>query len=188
MELTNICKAYGDKAVLENITLSFPRGCRACLMAPSGRGKTTLLRIILGLEKPDSGTISGVPTKIAAVFQEDRLCKDLTVGGNLHMVLGKAYSEDAVRTMLQRLGIGDTLSVRADRLSGGMSRRAALARALLTKPELLLLDEPFTGLDDGARALCAEAIRALPEDTTLLLVTHREADAALVGVEKTIRL
>ena len=188
MELTNICKAYGDKAVLENITLSFPRGCRACLMAPSGRGKTTLLRIILGLEKPDSGTISGVPTKAAAVFQEDRLCKSLTVGANLHMALGKAYSEETAQEMLTSLGIGDTLSMQADRLSGGMARRAALARALLTKPELLILDEPFTGLDDQARELCGKAIRALPGDTTILLVTHREADAAMIGAERIVRL
>lgn len=188
MELNQICKSYGEKRVLENITLSFPQGCRVCLMAPSGRGKTTLLRIILGLEKPDSGTLSGVPANIAAVFQEDRLCRNLTVGGNLHMALGKAYSAQAAQAMLQKLGIGDTLSMGADQLSGGMARRAALARALLTKPELLVLDEPFTGLDDRARVLCAEAIRALPEDTTILLVTHREADAALIGAEKILGL
>lgn len=188
MELNKICKAYGEKVVLEDITLSLPRGCRACLMAPSGRGKTTLLRLLLGLEKPDSGSLSGVPARTAAVFQEDRLCKSLTVGANLHMALGKAYSEKAAREMLESLGIGDTLSTEADRLSGGMARRAALARALLAKPELLILDEPFTGLDDRARALCGEAIRVLPRDTTILLVTHREADAALIGADQIIRL
>lgn len=188
MELKNICKAYGEKPVLENVTLSFAQGCRVCLMAPSGRGKTTLLRIVLGLEKPDSGTLSGVPAKTAAVFQEDRLCKSLTVGANLHMALGKAYSEETAQEMLASLGIGDTLSMPADQLSGGMTRRAALARALLTEPELLILDEPFTGLDDHARELCGKAIRALPEKTTILLVTHREADAAMIGAERIVRL
>lgn len=188
MELCKICKSYGDKVVLKDITLTFPQGCRVCLMAPSGRGKTTLLRILLGVEKPDSGTVSGVPAKIAAVFQEDRLCKNLTVGANLHMALGKAYSEETAREMLTSLGIGDTLSMPVDQLSGGMARRAALARALLAKPELLILDEPFTGLDDPARELCGKAIRSLPGETTVLLVTHREADAAMIGAERIVRL
>ena len=84
--LKDISKAYGENQVLDHISLTFPQGSRTCVMAPSGRGKTTLLRVILGLTKPDQGIVTGRPAKIAAVFQEDRLCGNLTVGGNLRMV------------------------------------------------------------------------------------------------------
>ena len=88
--LKDISKAYGENQVLDHISLTFPQGSRTCVMAPSGRGKTTLLRVILGLTKPDQGIVTGRPAKIAAVFQEDRLCGNLTVGGNLRMVCGTA--------------------------------------------------------------------------------------------------
>ncbi len=188
MELSHISKAYGAKSVLRDLTLSFPRGSRCAVMGPSGRGKTTLLRILLSLEKPDGGTVSGVPRSTAAVFQEDRLCRNLTVRGNLRTVLGGRYREDEAASLLGRLGLENCLDLPAGQLSGGMARRAALARALLTKPELLILDEPFTGLDETARLRCAEAIRDLPENTTILLVTHREADAALIGAGNIVHL
>lgn len=187
MELSHISKAYGSKPVLQDLTLSFPQGGRWAVMAPSGTGKTTLLRILLGLEAPDSGTVSGVPHNTAAVFQEDRLCKNLTVRGNLRMVLGRSYREAEAVALLARLGLENCLDLPASQLSGGMARRVALARALLTKPALLILDEPFTGLDEAARLRCAEAIRDLPGDITVLLVTHREEDAALLGA-KILRL
>ena len=183
MELSHISKTYGTKPVLRDLTLSFPQGSRWAVMAPSGTGKTTLLRILLGLESPDSGTVSGVPRNTAAVFQEDRLCRNLTVRGNLRMVLGNRYREQDAALLLARLGLENCLDLPAGQLSGGMARRVALARALLTKPALLVLDEPFTGLDEAARLRCAEVIRALPDTATILLVTHREEDAAFLGAE-----
>ncbi len=186
--LTDISKAYGERKVLEHITLTFPQGSRTCVMAPSGRGKTTLLRIILGLTKPDSGTVTGRPVKTAAVFQEDRLCGNLTVGGNLRMVCGSSKKDPEIRALLTALGIGETLDLPASQLSGGMARRAALARALLAEPELLILDEPFTGLDAAAREQSAAAIRECASGATILLVTHRKEDAALLGAARVIEL
>ena len=186
--LTDISKSYGENKVLEHFTLTFPQSSRTCVMAPSGRGKTTLLRIILGLTKPDSGTVIGCPPKTAAVFQEDRLCGNLTVGANLRMVCGKTKKAPEIQALLEHLGIGETLSLPASQLSGGMARRAALARALLTNPELLILDEPFTGLDPAARDQSAAAIREYAPGATILLVTHRKEDAALIGAAGIVEL
>ena len=186
--LTDISKAYGGNRVLEHISLTFPQGSRTCIMAPSGRGKTTLLRIILGLTRPDSGIVTGRPMKTAAVFQEDRLCENLTVGGNLRMVCGKSKKGPEIRALLAALGIGETLDLPASQLSGGMARRAALARALLADPELLILDEPFTGLDAAAREQSAAAIRQYASKATLLLVTHSKEDAALIGAARIVEL
>ena len=90
--------------------------------------------------------------------------------------------------LLTSLGIGETLDIPASQLSGGMARRVALARALLTDPELLILDEPFTGLDDAARQQSAAAIRAYASGATVLLVTHRKEDAALIGAARILEL
>ena len=186
--LKDISKAYGEKQVLDHISLTFPQGSRTCVMAPSGRGKTTLLRVILGLTKPDQGIVTGRPAKIAAVFQEDRLCGNLTVGGNLRMVCGNSKKGSELLALLTSLGIGETLDIPASQLSGGMARRVALARALLTDPELLILDEPFTGLDDAARQKSAAAIGASCPRATVLLVSHRKEDAALIGAAGILEL
>ena len=88
--LSNICKAYGERRVLRGVTLDIPQGV-TCLMGPSGCGTTTLLRILTGLEAPDCGEITGVPARIAMVFQEDRLVDSLTVRANLRLALGAGY-------------------------------------------------------------------------------------------------
>lgn len=188
IRLTHITKAYGEKVVLKDFSQVFAVGKRYAILAPSGKGKTTLLRLILGLEKPDSGSISGVPQRCAAVFQEDRLCRNLTVLGNLRMALGRTVSQDRLLAMLAQLGLGDAGNLPASQLSGGMARRVALCRAILSDPALLVLDEPFTGLDSGAVAACAQAIRAACPQATILLVTHRPEDCELLDIQETVTL
>lgn len=185
--LQNVCKHYDSKTVLKDFSCCIPAGRICAVTAPSGTGKTTLLRLILGLEKPDSGTISGVPATRSALFQEDRLVPELSLLGNLRMALPKCPREE-MDALLARLGLTDDLQKPAAQLSGGMSRRAALARALLAPGELLTLDEPFTGLDDANRAIAAQEILALRRGRTLLLVTHRQEDLELLCVEQVIRL
>ena len=181
--LKDITKSYGEKTILQGFSQTFEDGARYAILAPSGRGKTTLLRLILGLETPDAGTVTGVPERKAAVFQEDRLCRNLTVMGNLRMALGRNASQDAIAKVLSQLGIWDAVNLPASQLSGGMARRVALARAILAQPELLVLDEPFTGLDEDNRRKALDAIRAYPKEAIVLLVTHSREDAEALGAE-----
>lgn len=182
MEIRNIRKAYGDKQVLSHFSADLVPGRRYALTGPSGVGKTTLARLILGLEKPDGGTVSGVPARKSAVFQESRLVPELTVPGNLRLVLGRRFPEEKIRDMLAALSLTDCLETPAAQLSGGQQRRAALARALLFEADLLVLDEPFTGLDgENKRRAIREIDRRF--SGTLLLVTHSPEDAEALGAE-----
>lgn len=183
MELQNVSKAYGGKPVLSHFSAVLAPGGRYALMGPSGVGKTTLLRLILGLEKTDGGKITGVPGKKSAVFQESRLIPELTVRGNLRLVLGSRFPEPEITAMLTRLDLTDCLDTPAANLSGGQQRRSALARALLYGGELLVLDEPFTGLDEDNRRKALDAIRAYPKEAIVLLVTHSREDAEALGAE-----
>ncbi len=182
MEIRNLCKAYGEKKVLSAFSADFRSGKRYALMGPSGIGKTTLVRLVLGLEKPDSGTMTDVPAKMSAVFQENRLIPELTIPGNLRFILGRRFPEEKIRDMLEALSLTDCLETPAAQLSGGQQRRAALARALLADADLLVLDEPFTGLDEENKA---RAIREIDRrfSGTLLLVTHSREDAEALGAE-----
>lgn len=185
MILKDICKAFGDKQVLQDFSCTVPEGSVCAVMAPSGAGKTTLLRLILGLETPNRGTLLGIPERKSALFQEDRLCPNLSVRQNIRMAAGKSGDMEAVLT---GLGLSESGDLPAAQLSGGMARRAALARALLYDGELLVLDEPFNGLDEETRIRAAEVIRIYRRGRTLLLVTHRKEDLALLEADQLIHL
>ena len=179
MEVKNLCKAYGDRPVLENVSFTAGVGVTA-LWGPSGVGKTTLLRILLGLEKPDSGELMGTAVRWSAVFQEDRLLEGLDAAGNLRFALGPAYDTRAAEAMLEELGLADVGSKPVGAWSGGMKRRLALARALLAPSEAIALDEPFTGLDDENRQRAIRAIRRVAETKPVLLVTHDRTELNLL--------
>ena len=185
--IEDISKKFGDKQVLSHFSRRIPQGSCCAVMAPSGVGKTTLLRLILGLEKPDGGQILGVPSSKAALFQEDRLFPRLSALKNIRMAVSKC-SEAQAKTVLSALGLGDCWDKPVSSLSGGQARRVALARALVHEGELLALDEPFTGLDEASRLQAAQVIRRLRCGRTLLLITHREEDLPLLEVTERIDL
>ena len=185
--LQNVSKSYAGRQVLRDVSCRIREGAICAVLAPSGAGKTTLLRLILELEKPDSGVLSGIPAKKAALFQEDRLCPNLSVTANIRMAVPKA-SKGEIQSILTELGLADSLTKPASALSGGMARRAALARALLSGGALMTLDEPFTGLDEENRLLAAKAILNHRRGRTTILVTHRHEDLELLGVEQIIQL
>ena len=179
----HLCKSFGGRTVLRDLTFTAGPGITA-VMAPSGTGKTTLLRILLGLERPDSGTVEGLAGKrLTAVFQEDRLLEHLSAEGNLRFVLGRVYDPAAARALLDRLGLPDTGAQPVREFSGGMKRRLALARALLAPFDALALDEPFTGLDPDTKQQAARMINKYTAGKLLLFSTHSQEDAALLGAE-----
>ncbi len=175
--IDNICKSFDSLAVLRDFSMDVEPGGRVSIMGPSGCGKTTLLRLIMGLETPDSGSISGVPERVSAVFQEDRLCPDFGAVSNLRLVTGRRYTRSELEKELRAVGITDDLYKPVREFSGGMRRRVALVRALLAQSELVLLDEPFKGLDGDTRDLTIEYVLGRIGDRTLIHVTHSQEDA-----------
>ena len=180
LEISHLTKRFGEKTLFEDLDLTLT--APAVLWAPSGWGKTTLLRILMGLEKPTSGTVQGVG-KVSAVFQEDRLCPQLTAVENVALVLPGPMDQykKQIEMDFQQLGLdGAALSLPARKLSGGQKRRAALLRALWAESDTLLLDEPFTGMDPETMKKAAALLKARCQDRNVLLATHdREAIEAL---------
>lgn len=181
MKIQHLCKSFDGKMVLDHVSLTLESGGTACLMAPSGRGKTTLLRCIAGLEAPDSGQITDLPERIAYVFQEDRLCDGFSAVDNIRLVTGKALGEGEIRQHLEELGLAGSLDQPVRELSGGMRRRVVISRAVCFGADLLLLDEPFKGLDDEARQQTADYILRHRGAAAILCVTHDREDAAALG-------
>ena len=177
--ITDLCKSFGSTPVLQRFTWTVDRPMM--LMGRSGCGKTTLLRILLGLESANSGTVTGVETP-AAVFQEDRLCPQLTAAANLTLTGHGLTPQDAERE-LRTLGFTDAeLALPAARLSGGQKRRAALLRALLCRDaKTLLLDEPFTGMDAELVEDAVAATKRLAGERPTILVTHDRTAVDLLG-------
>lgn len=180
--LTEVTKRFAENTVLLKRSFRFPEGRISCVMGPSGVGKTTLLLLIAGLLKADSGEISGVPERIAFVFQEDRLCEDFNAAANVRLVTGRSVKPQEIREALLGLGLPEeSLSQPVREFSGGMKRRVAIARALLYSPELLLMDEPFKGLDEELRRKVMDEIKARFRGKTVILVTHDPEEAAYLG-------
>ena len=173
MRVERLCKAFEGKPVLTDCSFSFPAGETTAVLGPSGRGKTTLVKLMLGLLRPDAGTIDPEGAKtFAAVFQEDRLVDSLTVRANLRLALGAGYDPADAQALLNELDLPDALRRTVGALSGGMKRRVALARALLYDAPLLVLDEPFKGLDETTARQCMDALARRAAGRAGLLVTH----------------
>mgnify|MGYP004478002449 FL=1 len=180
LEISHLTKRFGEKTLFEDLDLTLT--APAVLWAPSGWGKTTLLRILMGLETPTSGAVQGVG-KVSAVFQEDRLCPQMTAVENVALVLPGPMDQykKQIEKDFQQLGLdGAALALPARKLSGGQKRRAALLRALWAESDTLLLDEPFTGMDPETMKKAAALLKARCQDRNVLLATHdREAIEAL---------
>lgn len=180
----DLTKSYGDSLVLDRLSLDLESGRPCCLMAPSGAGKTTLFRILMGLEAADSGTIKGLEgLSLSAVFQEDRLLDGYTVLQNIRLVTGRRYSADVLTGLIRQLLPEDSLKKPVSEFSGGMKRRAAILRAILAPADVVLMDEPFTGLDPDTKRRAARMINEYTAGKLLLFSTHSKEDAALLGAE-----
>ncbi|MDO5602018.1 MAG: ATP-binding cassette domain-containing protein [Oscillospiraceae bacterium] len=176
-----ISKSYQGRRVLNDVSFSFSSSDRLIIMGPSGCGKTTLCRILAGLERPDSGTLQGFDLlRLSMVFQEDRLCSHLSAVENAALPLQKKDTAPAFEA-LTKLGVTkEDLSKPVVQLSGGQKRRAALARAMLAPGELVILDEPFKGLDAENRLRAASFILDMQQGRSLICVTHEAVEADLL--------
>lgn len=178
VELHEISVRFGDKTVLDRLSFHVPQDSHIAIMGPSGVGKSTLLYVIAGLRKPDAGRCVVNAAHCAMLFQKPRLLPWLSAAENVNCVLS-----DAKATMPQAVGWLKRLGMEADagkypsELSGGMQQRVALARALAFGGDLILLDEPFQGLDDGTKAGAIALCHKELADHTTILVTHDRAEA-----------
>ena len=173
MSLTveGLCKAYGEKRVLEDFSLVLPERGVATFFGPSGCGKTTLLHLLAGLLTPERGQIMGQEGHaISMVFQEDRLC-----------LVNPSLSRSEVRERLERVGLEGAGGQYPEELSGGMRRRAAFARALAYGGDVLLLDEPFKGQDRTVKERLFAETAAFAQRGLVLLITHDPEEAALLS-------
>ena len=180
LQIEGLTKRFGAHTLFEGLTLRVE--APAVLWAPSGWGKTTLLRILMGLERPDAGRAAGAG-RVAAVFQEDRLCPQLSAVENVLLVLPDGRARRAsVEADFALLGMtGEALTLPAARLSGGQKRRAALLRAVWAKADTRLFDEPFTGLDPEAVLRAAALLNARCAGAPALLATHDRAAIEALG-------
>lgn len=179
--IEKLSKSYNGVPVFQNVDLQLEDGGIYCLLAPSGAGKTTLFRILMGLERQDSGRVTGLPAgPVAAVFQEDRLCPALTAQKNIQLV-HPVITGEALPMELELLLPQDSLEKPVSEFSGGMRRRVALIRAMLAPGQLLLMDEPFTGLDEDTREAAMEYVLSRRRGRTLLFTTHHVEEAEGLG-------
>ncbi|CDN51375.1 ABC transporter ATP-binding protein [Neorhizobium galegae] len=184
VSLRNLSRGFSDKTILKDITLEIPRGQFVALLGESGSGKTTLLRALAGLD--DDAVTKGEfrrPANTSVLFQDARLLPWMSVIDNLTLGLRRSDAKAAALAMLQAVGLGDKVHVWPSTLSGGQKQRAALARSLLRRPELLLADEPFGGLDALTRIRMHGLLFHLVEQNkpTVVLVTHDVDEALLLS-------
>ena len=221
LQIRDLCKQFDGRPVLDHVSMELESGHIYCLMAPSGKGKTTLFCILMGLESADGGQIlteweagdgrefagrtdgtrlaAGAETvwnrgkaalcgiRIAAVFQEDRLCESFSAVDNVLMTAPSSMGRAEAHRELLELLPEEVLNRPVSSLSGGQKRRVAICRALCAPSDLLILDEPFTGLDAGTKAEVVRYLQKKSAGKLTLLSTHQEEDiVALNGISITL--
>lgn len=179
----NLTKRFHGVSVLDGFDAVFADGQTTCIMGPSGCGKTTLLRILMGLETVDAGCVTGLDgRRISAVFQEDRLCENLNAVTNVRIVCPKTTARAEIETALCAVGLEESVLYQPVReLSGGMKRRVAIVRGVLAASDVVLMDEPFRGLDEETRMQTIKFVKWHTQGKTLILVTHDPEEPVLMG-------
>mgnify|MGYP000777304845 CR=1 FL=1 len=180
IKISGLCKSFGKHEVLKNLNLTLEDNGVYCLMGPSGMGKTTLLRIIMQLEKSDAGSIEGADLKdISVMFQEDRLCDVLTPVENVVLVCEKNVSRKKIYDNLCKILPKECLIQPVSELSGGMKRRVCLVRAMMKKSDTVILDEPFSALDGYLKDVLQREMQDFLQDYPgdMILVTHSRDEA-----------
>ena len=187
-EVNKLCKSYGVQRVLQNVDISLQSGELVCLLGPNGAGKSTLIRLLSGLLKPTAGeiTIDGtfvdyseaeVRRKIGLILHQTFLYEQLTGLENLQLyarLYGTRLKESDLKHLMVRVGLGKVRPVPVRSYSRGMKQRLTIARALLNNPQILLLDEPYTGLDQQGSAMLNQLLAEEQENQRIILLTTHE--------------
>lgn len=204
VEICDVHYSIGDRAIFSGLNLSIPRGRITAIMGPSGTGKTTLLRLITGQLKPDRGQVlfDGIDVsrlnvhelyalrrRMGMLFQNGALLTDMSVFENVafplreHTKLPQSLIRHIVLTKLQAVGLRGAAQLMPAELSGGMARRVALARAMATDPDVLIYDEPFTGLDPISMGMIVRLVRQMNNalGITSIVVSHDVEDLAVLA-------
>lgn len=184
LKAENIRKQFGENVVLDNFSHDFKEGGVTAVLGKSGCGKSTLLNILMGLQSPDAGSVV-LPenAKIAAVFQENRLCENLTASANIRLVTGKKIPRETLSNEFSAVGLSGAENSPVRTLSGGMKRRVALLRALLSEYDILFLDEPFKGLDSETKDEVLHYVKEKIRGKTVVFVTHDEGECEFLADE-----
>ena len=185
--IRHLSKAFGEKVLWKDLNLVIPENGCSVLMGASGCGKTTLLRILMGLEEEDEGEILESQRirqcRKCVVFQEDRLCEGISAVDNVLAVLPGRTDREMIRRDLEKTGLCRPFEEPVRNYSGGMKRRVAVVRACMAEGELVLMDEPLRGLDRESREKTAGYIREKTKGRTLIITSHDQEDAGLLGGE-----
>lgn len=173
----NVSVNFNEKEVLKDINLTIKQGEVIGIMGASGIGKTTFVKILLGLLKPTSGKVYGLENlQFSAVFQEDRLCENFDAITNVKMVLPSDITTDQVEKEFLKVLLTDYKGTSVSKLSGGMKRRVAIVRAVMAQSDVIILDEPLKGLDEALKEKVLSYLKESLSEKTVILVTHDKAE------------
>lgn len=177
-KLTNVSFGYPNQPLLcSNLTMNIPQGSTLIISGPSGSGKTTFLRLLTGQVSPVEGSIEGVTLPIGMVFQDLRLCSNLSVMANIRLGMAKSpktATRFLIESHLEAVGLEASAHTAIQQLSGGMQQRIAIVRSILSPSQVLLMDEPFRGLDADTKLTVMNYVKQNQNGRTLILVTHQE--------------
>lgn len=187
LKTEKICKSFGENTVLSDFSHEFKSGTVTAVLGKSGCGKSTLLDILMGIQQPDSGKVTRDSERLSVLFQENRLCENLTASANIRLVTGKRIPKPQIAAELAAVGLEGIENSPARTLSGGMKRRVALLRALLAEYDILFLDEPFKGLDEDTKRLVMGYCKEKIAGKTTVFVTHDISECEFLA-DETVRL
>lgn len=184
VKVINLCKSFKGQDVLKDLNMTFPKGGITCIMGASGVGKTTLAYVLMGLSKADKGEIIGLKgMKVSAVFQEDRLIEHWDAIRNIMLVSQGQLTKEKVEENLKEIGLLEYEGKPVISLSGGMRRRVAIVRAILSDYDLLIMDEPFKGLDENLKKQAINYIKEKTKGKTVIIITHHKDEVSMLEAE-----
>lgn len=173
----NVSVNFNEKEVLKDINLTIKQGEVIGIMGASGIGKTTFVKLLLGLLKPTSGKVYGLENlQFSAVFQEDRLCENFDAITNVKMVLPSDITTEQVEKEFLKVLLTDYKGKSVSKLSGGMKRRVAIVRAVMAQSDVIILDEPLKGLDEALKEKVLTYLKESLSERTVILVTHDKSE------------